>query len=78
MCKGGGGSSGIIGGGGVGRGHQTDKTPAAKSLYSSIILDNDIWHCFLSVCGGHVVIIVYSSYVCNTPIVREKILQLIY
>ncbi len=29
-------------------------------------------------CGGHVVIIVYSSYVCNTPIVREKILQLIW
>jgi hypothetical protein len=28
-------------------------------------------------CGGHIVIIVYSSYVCNTPIVVEKILQLI-
>jgi hypothetical protein len=29
------------------------------------------------ICGGHIVIIVYSSYVCNTPIVVEKILQLI-
>jgi hypothetical protein len=28
---------------------KTDKTPAAKSLYRSIFLDNDIWHCFLSV-----------------------------
>jgi hypothetical protein len=26
------------------RGPQTDKTPAAKSLYRSIVLDNDIWH----------------------------------
>jgi hypothetical protein len=33
-----------------GRGSQTDKTPAAKSLYRSIIfLDNDFWHYFLSV-----------------------------
>jgi hypothetical protein len=30
-----------------GRGPQTDKTPAAKSLNRSICLDNDIWHCFL-------------------------------
>jgi hypothetical protein len=28
-------------------------------------------------CGGHIVIIVYSSYICNTPIVVEKILQLL-
>ncbi len=28
---------------------QTDKTPAEKSLYRPIFLDNDIWHCFLSV-----------------------------
>jgi hypothetical protein len=27
----------------------TVKTPAPKSLYSSIFLDNDIWHCILSV-----------------------------
>jgi hypothetical protein len=27
-----------------GKGSQTDKTPAAKSL-RSIFLDNDIWHC---------------------------------
>ncbi len=32
-----------------GRGPQTVKTPAAKSLYMSIFLDNDIWHCFLLV-----------------------------
>jgi hypothetical protein len=32
-----------------GEGPQTDKTPAAKSLYRSIFLDNDIWHCILSV-----------------------------
>ncbi len=28
---------------------QTDKTHAAKSLDRSIFLDNDIWHCILSV-----------------------------
>ncbi len=28
---------------------QTDKTPAAKSIYRSLVFDNDIWHCFLSV-----------------------------
>jgi hypothetical protein len=33
---------GVIGGEG-------DKTPAAKSLYRSIFLDNDISHCILSV-----------------------------
>jgi hypothetical protein len=32
-----------------GRGPQTDKTPAAKSLYRSSLLDNDIWHRILSV-----------------------------
>jgi hypothetical protein len=30
-----------------GGGPQTDKTTAAKSLYRSIVLANDIWHCFL-------------------------------
>jgi hypothetical protein len=37
------GEYGVIGRGG------TDKTPAAKSLYRPIFLDNDIWHCFLPV-----------------------------
>jgi len=32
-----------------GRKPQKDKTPAAKSLYRSIFLDNDIWDWFLSV-----------------------------
>ncbi len=27
-------------------------------------------------CGGHIVILVYSSYVCNAPVDVEKILQL--
>jgi len=31
-----------------GEGPQTDKTPAAKSLYRSIFLDYYVWHCFLS------------------------------
>ncbi len=30
-----------------GRGPRTGKTPAAKSLYRSIFLDNGIWHCIL-------------------------------
>ncbi len=42
-----------IGGGGVwghrrGGGLKQIKTPAAKSLYKSIFLDNDIWHSILS------------------------------
>ncbi len=28
-------------------GSQKDKIPAAKSLYRSSFLDNDIWHCLL-------------------------------
>jgi hypothetical protein len=32
-----------------GSGSQTDKKPAAKSLYRSNFLDNDILHCSLSV-----------------------------
>jgi hypothetical protein len=41
-CKGG------VCGQGRGRGTQTDKTPATKSIYRSMFLDNEIWHCFLS------------------------------
>ncbi len=32
-----------------GEGATDRKTPASKSLYRLIFLDNDIWHCFLSV-----------------------------
>ncbi len=28
---------------------QTDETPAAKSLYRTVSLDSDIWHCILPV-----------------------------
>ncbi len=31
-----------------GKGLQTDKTTAAKSLYRTNFLDNNIWHGFLS------------------------------
>jgi hypothetical protein len=42
VCKRGG-STGSL----EGRGPQTDKTPAAKSLYKFIFLDNNICHCIL-------------------------------
>ncbi len=45
--SGGGGGYGVIGA--EGDSDRYSKTPAAKSLYRSIFLDNDIWHCILSV-----------------------------
>jgi hypothetical protein len=43
VCKGGGeGSVGSY----EGKRPQTDETPAAKSIYRSMFLYNDIWHCF--------------------------------